>query len=128
MKSLVKSLLVVASVGLFSTSVSAMSPVAVSATMAQDTIVKDTLKKEVPPTFLADNEVTYTQMEVADLSQEVKAGVEEKYSGYTIEEASKGSDESFKLVLKKDDAKVTAYFDKDGKFVKEDTEASVQTA
>lgn len=129
MKSLVKSLVAIASVGLFSTSLSAMNPVEVPVLAMQDTIVKDTLKKDVPPTgtYFADNEVTYTKIETAELSQEVKAGVEAKFPGYSIEEAYKGSDNGYKLVLKKDEASVTTYFNEKGEFVKEDTGAGVQT-
>lgn len=123
MKNSVKSLLVVATMGLLSTTVSA-------ATFAtQDTIIKDTLKKEVPTQMIcmAADDVTYTKVETADVPQAVKSAATEKYAAYVIDEAFKGSDNSFKLILKKEEAKLTVYYNEAGEFQKEETAPPVQS-
>lgn len=120
MKSLVKSALVVLTVSLFAIPASAESYF-VAPVNAQDTVVKkDTVVKEETPMLLAQEEVTYTQIEVAEVPEKVATAVAAKYEGYAIEEAAKGSDNSFKLVIKKDDAKMTVYFNEAGEFLKED--------
>lgn len=120
MKSLVKSALVALTVSLFAIPASAESYF-VAPVNAQDTVVKkDTVVKEETPMLLAQEEVTYTQIEVAEVPEKVATAVAAKYEGYAIEEAAKGSDNSFKLVIKKDDAKMTVYFNEAGEFLKED--------
>lgn len=120
MKSLVKSALVVLTVSLFAIPASAESYF-VAPVNAQDTVVKkDTVVKEETPMLLAQEEVTYTQIEVAEVPEKVATAVAAKYEGYAIEEAAKGSDNSFKLVIKKDDAKMTVHFNEAGEFLKED--------
>lgn len=120
MKSLVKSALVVLTVSLFAIPASAESYF-VAPVNAQDTVVKkDTVVKEETPMLLAQEEVTYTQIEVAEVPEKVATAVAAKYEGYAIEKAAKGSDNSFKLVIKKDDAKMTVYFNEAGEFLKED--------
>ena len=123
MKNLVKSVLVAATV-LFAASASAIDYVPVQVNNVQDTITKDTVKKDVPPMFLAQNDVTFEKIETADVPQVVSSAALEKYAGYAIEEAYKGSDNTFKLVLKKDDAKLTVYYNESGEFVKEDGAAN----
>lgn len=120
MKSLVKSALVALTVSLFAIPASAESYF-VAPVNAQDTVVKkDTVVKEETPMLLAQEEVTYTQIEVAEVPEKVATAVAAKYEGYAIEEAAKGADNSFKLVIKKDDAKMTVYFNEAGEFLKED--------
>lgn len=120
MKSLVKSALVALTVSLFAIPASAESYF-VAPVNAQDTVVKkDTVVKEEIPMLLAQEEVTYTKIEVAEVPEKIATAVAAKYEGYAIEEAAKGSDNSFKLVIKKDDAKMTVYFNEAGEFLKED--------
>lgn len=120
MKSLVKSALVALTVSLFAIPASAESYF-VAPVNAQDTVVKkDTVVKEETPMLLAQEEVTYTKIEVAEVPEKIATAVAAKYEGYAIEEAAKGSDNSFKLVIKKDDAKMTVYFNEAGEFLKED--------
>lgn len=127
MKNLVKSTFVALAVSLFAIPASAENYI-VAPVNAQDTIVKkDTVVKEEAPLMLAQAEVTYTQIEVAEVPETVVKGVAAKYEGYTIEEAAKGSDNSYKLVIKKDDAKLTVYFNEAGEFVKEDAPATEET-
>lgn len=128
MKALVKSVLVAATVGVFTIPASASSnvmasPVNAQDTVVKDTVVKDTVKKETPSMFFAQEEVTYTKIELTELPEAVTKGVETKYADYKIEEASKGSDTTYKLVIKKDDTKLTVIFKEAGEFVKEVTEA-----
>lgn len=129
MKNLVKSVLVVATVGMFVTSASAINGIAVQDVMVQDTVVKkDTVKKDVPETLmLAQNEVTYTKIETAEVPETLKSAVSTKYAAYSIEEAYKGSDNGYKLVLKNGDAKLTVYYNEAGEFVKEESCEAPQT-
>lgn len=121
MKNLVKTMVVMAGFGLFSLSASA------SVTAVQDTVVKDTLKKEVPTVlYLADDEVTYSKIEVAEVPEVVKTAVAAKYAAYVTDEAFKGSDNSYKLVLKRDEKKLTVYYSESGEFQKEETCTAAQ--
>ncbi len=128
MKTVVKSILVAATVGVFAIPTSASPYVATSPVAVQDTVVKDTVKKEVPPMYFAQEEVTYTKIETSALPEAVTKGVADKYADYTIEEAYKGSDSNYKMVIKKDDAKLTVLFNEAGEFVKEITETATGTA
>lgn len=128
MKTVVKSILVAATVGVFAIPTSASPHVATSPVAVQDTVVKDTVKKEVPPMYFAQEEVTYTKIETSALPEAVTKGVADKYTDYTIEEAYKGSDSNYKMVIKKDDAKLTVLFNEAGEFVKEITETATGTA
>ena len=127
MKTVVKSILVAATVSVFAIPASASSYIVNTPVAVQDTVVKDTVKKEVPPMYFAQEEVTYTKVEVSELPEAVTKGVADKYAGYTIEEAYKGSDTNYKMVIKKDDAKLTVLFKEGGEFVKEITEAVTGT-
>lgn len=127
MKTVVKSILVAATVSVFAIPASASSYIVNSPVAVQDTVVKDTVKKEVPPMYFAQEEVTYTKVEVSELPEAVTKGVADKYAGYTIEEAYKGSDTNYKMVIKKDDAKLTVLFKEGGEFVKEITEVATGT-
>lgn len=121
MKNLVKSVLVALTVSLFAIPASAESYF-VAPLNAQDTVIKkDTVVKEEAPMMLAQNEVTYTKVEVSEVPEKVATAVAAKYEGYAIDEAAKGSDNSYKLVIKKDDATLTVYFNETGEFLKEDT-------
>ena len=61
---------------------------------------KDTVVKEGTSLLLAQEEVTYTKVEVAEVPEKVSAAVAAKYEGYAIEEAAKGSDSNYKLIIK----------------------------
>lgn len=132
MKTVVKSILVAATVSVFAIPASASSsmitsPIAVQDTVVKDTVIKDTVKKEVPPMYFAQEEVTYTKIETSELPEAVTKGIETKYTGYTVEEASKGSDTNYKIVIKKDNTKLTVLFNEAGEFVKEITETAAGT-
>lgn len=115
-----KSALVALTVSVFAIPASAENYVMAPACL-QDTVVKkDTVVKEESPMLLAQEEVAYTKIEVADVPEKVATAVAAKYEGYTIDEASKGSDNSYKLVIKKEDAKLTVYFNEAGEFLKEE--------
>lgn len=120
MKNLVKSILVASTVSLFATSASAVNFTSVQVNTVQDTIIEDTLKKDVPPVVLAQNEVTYEKVATTDVPQAVTSAVAAKYAAYTVDEAFKGSDKTYKLVLKNGDAKLTVIYNESGEFVKEE--------
>lgn len=123
MKTLVKSFAFVIVASCVSLSASAMDHY-----VSQDTIKKDTLKKDAPAVLcLAADDVTYSKVEVADVPEAVKSAVTAKYADYSIGEAYKGSDNSYKLVIKKEEAKLTVYYNEAGEFQKEEASKEVQT-
>lgn len=121
MKNLMKSALIALTMGVFAIPASAESVIPVTLSV-QDTIVKkDTIVKEEAPLLLAQEEVAYTKIELTEVPEKVATAVAAKYEGFAIEEAAKGSDNSFKLVIKKEDAQLTVYFNESGEFLKEGT-------
>lgn len=129
MKSLVKSTLIAATFGLFAIPASATGLIAITPTATQDTVVKDTVQKEVPPSYmcLAQAEETYNKVTTDSLPETVKTAVSTKYAGYTIDEAYKSSENNYKLILKKEEAKVTVYYGETGEFKKEETDTTAVT-
>lgn len=129
MKNLVKSTLVAATFGLFAIPASATELIAITPTATQDTVVKDTVQKEVPPTymFLAQAEETYNKVTTDSLPETVKTAVSAKYAGYTIDEVYKSSENNYKLILKKEETKVTVYYGETGEFKKEETNTTAVT-
>lgn len=121
MKNLVKSALVAVTVCVFAIPASAEGFVAVSLNV-QDTVVKkDTVVKEEAPMLLAQEEVTYTKIEISEIPEKITAAVAAKYDGYAVEGADKGSDASYKLVINKDNTTLTVYFNEAGEFIREET-------
>lgn len=120
MKNLVKSAFVALVVCVFAIPASAESLV-IAPVNVQDTVVKkDTVVKEEAPMLLAQEKVTYTKIEVAEVPEKVAAAVTAKYEGYTTKEAAKGSDNSYKLIIEKGDSTLTVYFNEAGEFLKEE--------
>ena len=88
MKNLVKSAIVALTVSVFAIPASAEEYVMIPVN-AQDTVVKkDTVVKEETPLLLAQSEVTYTEVEVAEVPEAVTKAVASKYEGYTIDKAA----------------------------------------
>jgi hypothetical protein len=114
MKNLVKSAFVALVVCVFAIPASAESLV-IAPVNVQDTVVK-----EEAPMLLAQEKVTYTKIEVAEVPEKVAAAVTAKYEGYTTKEAAKGSDNSYKLIIEKGDSTLTVYFNEAGEFLKEE--------
>ena len=114
MKNLVKSAFVALVVCVFAIPASAESLV-IAPVNVQDTVVK-----EEAPMLLAQEKVTYTKIEIAEVPEKVAAAVTAKYEGYTTKEAAKGSDNSYKLIIEKGDSTLTVYFNEAGEFLKEE--------
>ena len=128
MKNLVKSAFVALVVCVFAIPASAES-LMIAPVNVQDTVVKkDTVVKEEAPMLLAQEKVTYTKIEVAEVPEKVAAAVTAKYEGYTTKEAAKGSDNSYKLIIEKGDSTLTVYFNEAGEFLKEEAPQKVGTA
>ncbi len=128
MKNLVKSAIVALTVSVFAVPASAEENVMIPVN-AQDTLVKkDTVVKEETPLLLAQSEVTYTEVEVAEVPEVVTKAVASKYEGYAIDKAAKGTDDSYKLEIKKEEGKLTVYFTEAGEFLKEETPKAEETA
>lgn len=122
MKTLVKSALAALTVGLFAIPVSAENIVE-SPLNVQDTIIEqDTIVKEEPckTVQLAQAEVVYTKIEVSEVPEAVVKAAAEKYAGYAIEEAAKGTDNSYRLTIKNEESTLSVYFTEDGVFLKEE--------
>lgn len=93
----------------------------------RDTVVKkDTVIKEDAPLLLAMDEVTYTRIETSAVPSAVTQGIAAKYEGYTVGEACKGSDNSYKLVIRKADVSLTVYYNEAGEFQKEEASAGAE--
>ena len=123
MKNLVKSAFVALVVCVFAIPASAES-LMIAPVNVQDTVVKkDTVVKEEAPMLLAQEKVTYTKIEVAEVPEKVA-----KYEGYTTKEAAKGSDNSYKLIIEKGDSTLTVYFNEAGEFLKEEAPQKEGTA
>lgn len=122
MKNLVKSAFVALVVCVFAIPASAESLV-IAPVNVQDTVVK-----EEAPMLLAQEKVTYTKIEVAEVPEKVAAAVTAKYEGYTTKEAAKGSDNSYKLIIEKGDSTLTVYFNEAGEFLKEEAPQKEGTA
>ena len=127
MKNLVKSAFVALVVCVFAIPASAES-LMIAPVNVQDTVVKkDTVVKEAPM-LLAQEKVTYTKIEVAEVPEKVAAAVTAKYEGYTTKEAAKGSNNSYKLIIEKGDSTLTVYFNEAGEFLKEEAPQKEGTA
>ena len=125
MKNLVKSAFVALVVCVFAIPASAES-LMIAPVNVQDTVVKkDTVVKEEAPMLLAQEKVTYTKIEVAEVPEKVAAAVTAKY---TTKEAAKGSDNSYKLIIEKGDSTLTVYFNEAGEFLKEEAPQKEGTA
>ena len=122
MKNLVKSAFVALVVCVFAIPASAES------LMIAPVNVQDTVVKKEAPMLLAQEKVTYTKIEVAEVPEKVAAAVTAKYEGYTTKEAAKGSDNSYKLIIEKGDSTLTVYFNEAGEFLKEEAPQKEGTA
>lgn len=69
-------------------------------------------------TVLTIDNVKFTEIKVDELPTAVSKSLSEGYSDYTIVKAYKGSDDSYKVDLKKDQETISVYFNADGKFLK----------
>ena len=128
MNNLVISAIVALTVSVFAIPASAEEYVMIPVN-AQDTVVKkDTVVKEETPLLLAQSEVTYAEVEVAEVPEAVTKAVASKYEGYTIDKAAKGTDNSYKLEIKKEDGKLTVYFTEAGEYIKEEAPKAEETA
>ena len=107
MKNLVKSAFVALVVCVFAIPASAES-LMIAPVNVQDTVVKkDTVVKEEAPMLLAQEKVTYTKIEVAEVPEKVAAAVTAKYEG---------------------DSTLTVYFNEAGEFLKEEAPQKEGTA
>lgn len=96
--------------------------------VARDVLTEDTIKKGDPDSvcYLASGEITYSKIEVKEVPQLIKTAVAGKYAAYTPDEAYKGSDGTFKLVLKREEKKLTVYYSESGEFKKEEAVEKTQ--
>ena len=78
------------------------------------------------PVLLAHGAVNYVKIEVSEIPNVVRTAVAAKFSAYVIDKVFKGDDDCYKLILKRNDKKITVYYNKNGEFQKEETDVSAQ--
>lgn len=117
MKNSVKNMLVIVILGVSGMSASANETIPAVISSLQDTAVQDTMKKEV---FFVQNEMVYNKMERTEIPRSIKSAVISKYAAYALEEAYKGSDNSYKLILKNGERKITVFYNEAGEYMKEE--------
>lgn len=71
-------------------------------------------------TVLLEDGTEWTKLELKDVPEAVTKAAATKYEGSSVETAFKGNDNTYKLVLKTGETKVTAIFNAEGKFLKEE--------
>lgn len=84
----------------------------------QDTVVEDETTTE--ELLLAQTDVVYTDIDVSEVPEAVAAAVSEDYEGYVVEQAAKGTDNSYRLLIKNGDRRLMVYYNEDGEFLKEE--------
>lgn len=74
---------------------------------------------------LLDEEDEYTKLELSDLPEVVKTGIEKKYPELTIKEVSvaeKDEKKTYKIILTtKDDVETTVFFNEEGEEIVQET-------
>lgn len=115
MKNLLVNILVAVTIGGFATLTSAMNLVSPVPT-AEDTVQADTVKM-----CLSQNRSVDIQVQIEELPRVVKSAVATKYAAYAIQKAYKGNDDTYKLILKNEDAKLIVYYEAGGAFLKAET-------
>lgn len=81
---------------------------------------ENTQKMNIPEVnirHLTDN-VIYTKIQLGDLPRVVKAEAMIRYSAYAIYEAFRGTDNSYKLILKRNGRELEVRLDESGCFLK----------
>ena len=75
-------------------------------------------------------DVNYEEITTKDLPQAVSESLTKEYAEYSIDSAFKGNDETYKVVISKEDTKYIMHFNEEGKVVKveqpEDIDSSVE--
>lgn len=71
---------------------------------------------------LQQDEVEYKEIESKELPEKVTSTLAESFAGYSISKSYKGTDDSFKVDLSKDEESIVVYFDANGDFLKKETE------
>lgn len=77
--------------------------------------------------IISQDDVQYTIIKTDELPAAVNKSLKEGYSDYTVDQAYKGSDGSYKVDLSKATEKVSVYFNADGKFLKIEQAAKEDT-
>ena len=130
MKNLVSSVIVAMNLALFVSPVFAGND-GVQCKNVQDTVIhQDTVIKEIKQQIclLAQDEVIYTEIALSEVPETLQNAVSSKYAGYSIIKAAKGSDNSFKLVIKNGEHELCVIYDAEGEFVKEEGNEEVKLA
>lgn len=90
---------------------------------AKTAVVCDTVgEKNV--TVLAGNDVAFTRVGLSEIPQAVKSEVAIKYAAYRIGVSYRGSDDTFKLVIKSGDSKLTLIYHRSGQCIKSDSHSA----
>ncbi|WP_159519036.1 hypothetical protein [Sunxiuqinia indica] len=68
--------------------------------------------------IVAQQDVKYEKIDKEDLPEAVSKSISEGYADYTISEAFKGTDGSFKVKLENGSEKLAIFFNEQGEFLK----------
>lgn len=71
-----------------------------------------------PRVEVASQEVAYELIDQGELPVAISEAIASGYTGYTIEEAYKGDDGSYKVVLKNEDSKMKLFYTAAGELTK----------
>lgn len=114
MKTFLKNAMLVAGLILFSFSLRANGETEMSK------LPEDTLKKETETLVLRSTQVVYAQVRLAQVPVVVKSALASRFSAYVLSEAYKGNDSTYKLILKREEIKMTVYYSENGTFIKKE--------
>ena len=67
---------------------------------------------------MQNKEVKYTEIKSEDLPEAVTNSIAKDYSGYAVDEAYKGDDGSYKVLVSNKTTKYTLFYGKDGNLIK----------
>src|SRR5690554_1165088 len=73
---------------------------------------------QAAPVVLAQEEVTYSEIDAAELLETITATLRDSYADYTISKALLGSDGSYKVKLSQGEEHIAVFFNANGEFLK----------
>lgn len=81
---------------------------------------RDTVIEEEVSFCLLQDDVVYTEIAISELPEKVTAAVERDFPGYTITKAAKGSDNTYRLQIVKEEEQLLVSYDENGELLKQE--------
>jgi hypothetical protein len=91
--------------------------------MSETVIAENTTKAAI----VAQDEVAYEEISTDELPEAVNTSIQEGYGDYTVSQAFKGDDGTYKAALEKDDEKISVFFNEAGEFLKIEQDGAENT-